>query len=107
MTGLTANTRFRRGWSIEKRQAYRAALREQEIEKAIRRAEKLHLSLSCINAMAATGGADPSYARALHDQCRGELPGGIGCLCLCHDVIQAPAESGFATGTVALPDSLI
>ena len=107
MTAPTANTRFRRGWSIEKRQAYRAALREQEIEKAIRRAEKLHLSLSCINAMAATGGADPSYAKALHDQCRGELPGGIGCLCLHHDVIQEPVEAGFASGTVPLPGPLV
>jgi hypothetical protein len=107
MTRPTASTRFRRGWSVEKRQEYRAFLREQETEKAVRRAEKLHLSGTCINAMAATGGADPDYARALHQACRGELPGGIGCLCRCHDVIQAEVEAGFATGTVALPDQLI
>lgn len=107
MTRPVANPRFRRGWSIEKRRALRESLREQEVEKAIRRAEKLHLSSTCINGMAATGGADPGYARALHQQCRGELPGGIGCLCLCHDVIQVETEAGFASGTVPLPDQPI
>lgn len=83
----TTQRKFRRGLSIERRTALRADLLEAELEKARRRAMSLHLSLTCRNAMDCTGAEDSTYVQLLHQQCRGELPGGVGCLCVCHDVI--------------------
>lgn len=95
----TTQKKFRRGLSIERRTALRADLLETELEKARHKAASLYLSLTCRNAMDCTGTEDGTYVKLLHQQCRGELPGGVGCLCVCHDV----ASTEIVTGAVEVP----
>lgn len=80
--------------TITARDNLRAAIREEELAKAIRRSEAMYLTQTCRQAMALTGAEDAGYVRDLHGQCRGEIPGGVGCLCRCHDVIGEGIESG-------------
>ena len=85
------------------RQQFREHVMQTELEKAQRRAAGMYLSATCRNAMVATGSENPEYVRLLHEQCKGELPGGVGCLCHHHDVV----EGEVVTGTVAIPGSVI
>lgn len=94
---------FRRGLTVLQRQKFRQLVLERELETARRKAATMYVSITCRNALAATGAEDPEYVRALHQQCKGELPGNIGCLCPCHDIIQGSIE----TGSVEVPDIAI
>lgn len=91
-----AQPRFRRGMTIYRREELRERIRQEELERAIRRAEYMYVSSFCRNALALTltGTEDAEYVRDLHGQCRGEIPGGSGCLCRCHDVVGEGVVSG-------------
>jgi hypothetical protein len=62
------------GLSLEKRQQ----LRKHYLDAAVARGEKMGLTLRCQRV------AD-DLASPDHQSCRGEQPGGTGCLCRCHD----------------------
>ncbi len=85
--------------TIAAREQLRTVIREEELAKAMRRTEAMYLTHDCRQAMALTGTEDAGYVHDLHGQCRGEIPGGVGCLCRCHDVIG----EGIVTGVVPLP----
>lgn len=75
------------------RDKLRREVLERQLALAYRRAAEYGLSTQCRLAMEVTG-KDPGKARELHDACRGEEIGGIGCLCLHHDVRDTAVASG-------------
>lgn len=56
----------------------RVARRQHYRDQAIRRAERTGLSARCAASLDDMDSRD-------HELCRGEDPGGSGCLCRCHD----------------------
>lgn len=84
--------RFRRGMTVLERQQYREEMLQRAVDRAVRQAQRVHRSLTCNDAMQAWG----ETAAKLHGSCRGEEPGGIGCLCECHDDHRSGVESGTA-----------
>jgi hypothetical protein len=70
----------------------REALRDQYRQRAIAQAEKLGVTLRCRY-------LDYDLNDPGHQLCRGESPGGAGCLCRCHDhVITGSAELPASAG---------
>lgn len=60
--------------SLPERQAQRQRYRDRALEQA----EQMGLTMRCQGAIAL--GSEEEHRR-----CRGESPGGAGCLCTCHD----------------------
>lgn len=85
--------RFRQGLTIGARRQVRAAIVEDEIKRAMRRAAEMYLTEKCRRAMVITG-ERPEESRELHASCQAELPGRVGCLCQCHDVVTGSVITG-------------
>lgn len=73
-----------RGMSFAERQSARQRIRERAFADAEHKARTAGLTMRCERAMALEG-ASPELISAEHRACRGESPGGAGCLCECHD----------------------
>lgn len=91
--------RLRRGMTVLDRQKLREEVIRAELQRAYERAARYGLSMRCARAMLMTGG-DPELVRAEHGRCRGEEPGGAGCLCQCHDDSRGGVISGAAVPPV-------
>lgn len=85
--------KFRRGMTVLERRKYRDAALQRFLERAYKQAAEYRLTPQCQRAMWVTG-TSPAAARAMHEMCTGEEPGGSGCLCMCHDTNVNTVESG-------------
>ncbi len=56
----------------------REALRQRYLDKAIAQAARMGVTGRCRRVLGDLDSPD-------HQLCRGEAPGGVGCLCKCHD----------------------
>lgn len=65
------------GLPAERRRELRELILKREHELADKRAREAGLTLRCLRAGDNSGE---------HRRCRGEMPGGVGCLCGCHDL---------------------
>lgn len=70
------------GLSLEQRQA----LREKYLGAALAQAAKMGLTGRCKRVL-------DNLASPDHERCRGEEPGGAGCLCRCHDSVESNSNS--------------
>jgi hypothetical protein len=68
------------GMNLEQRQA----MRQRYLDKAASNAERMGLTARCKRVVSDLDHPD-------HQVCRGEDPGGAGCLCRCHDRVVTPA----------------
>jgi hypothetical protein len=84
--------RLRQGLPVLERDKMRAEIARKQLQLAQHRAAEYGLSITCREALEAAG----DLARKLHGKCRGEDPGGTGCLCGCHDVRDTAVLSGVA-----------
>lgn len=100
--------RFRQGLTVLERRAIREDVTVRELRKAYQQAREYRLTPVCREAMLLTmRGQYPEKVRGLHGACRGEEPGNVGCLCLCHDDDRRLAgglASGIRTATEPLPE---
>lgn len=86
---------LRQGMSLADRMALRQEVLQRQLRLAYQRAGEYGLSEPCRLAMAVK---EPGKAKELHDSCRLEVPGGLGCLCPHHDV-----ATGVVSGVAPLP----
>jgi len=70
----------------------REALRQRYLDKAVAQAARMGVTGRCRRVLG-------DLAHPDHGICRGECPGGVGCLCKCHD----HAESVTVTDSESLP----
>jgi len=69
----------------------REALRQRYLDKAVAQAARMGVTGRCRRVLG-------DLAHPDHGICRGECPGGVGCLCKCHDkpgAVMASTETSY------------
>jgi hypothetical protein len=89
--------RLRRGLTVLERDKLRAEILERQMRLAVTRAAEYGLTGMCREAMRLAEAGERSGA--LHRSCGAEEPGGLGCLCPCHDVRDTAVAAGSAPGS--------